>query len=147
QLPDGVPYVVGSHLKIVLGDNVTIGRTTIGASKCFDEAVLEIGNHSTIGYGTILSIAKKVTIGDHCLIGPHCMIMDSDDHPVDPELRRLRRPVDAPSVKPVTVGNNVWIGSYSAILKGVTIGDNSIIATHSVVRKDVPANCVYVGYP
>src|SRR5437867_4056820 len=56
QLPDGVPYVVGSHLKIVLGDNVTIGRTTIGASKCFDEAVLEIGNHSTIGYGTILSI-------------------------------------------------------------------------------------------
>src|SRR5206468_1492040 len=79
---------------IVLGDNGVLGRTTIGARKRFEGGVVESGNHSTIGYGTVLRIAKKVSIGDHCLIGPHCMIMDSDNYPVNPELRRLRRPGD-----------------------------------------------------
>lgn len=50
-------------------------------------------------------------------------------------------------MKSVKIGNNVWIGSYCAILKGVTIGDNSIIATHTVITKDVKENCVYAGYP
>jgi len=146
-LPNGIPLIIGSHLKIYLGDNVTIGRSTIGASKIYDAPVLKIGNNSTIGYGTGISVAKEVIIGDNCAIGPNCIIMDSDDHPLNPEKRLLREPVDKEDVAAVRIGNNVWIGSYCAILKGVTIGDNTVVATHSVVTRDAAGNCVYAGFP
>lgn len=147
RLPNGIPYLVGGHLKIYLGDNVRIGRSTIGSGKTFDEPVLELGNNSGIGYGTVVSVSKRITIGNDVMIGPNCMIMDNDDHPIDPERRRLRVPVDESEIKPVVIGNNVWIGAYCTILKGVTIGDNSIIGAHSVIVRDVQPNCIYSGNP
>jgi maltose O-acetyltransferase len=147
RLPNGMPWIDGSHLKILLGDNVTIDRSTIGASKIYDAPVLKIGNNSAIGYGTVISVAKEVIIGDNCMIGPNCIIMDSDDHPLSPEKRLLREPVEKGDIAPVRIGNNVWIGSYCAILKGVTIGDNTVVATHSVVTRDAAGNCIYAGFP
>jgi len=147
KLPNGIPLIIGHHLKIILGDNVTILRSTIGASKVFDNPVLIIGNNSSVGYGTVISVAKEVIIGDNCLIAPGCIIMDSDDHPIRPKERMNGEPVAKDAVHPVRIGNNVWIGANCAILKGVTVGDNSIIATHSVITKDVVENCVYAGYP
>lgn len=147
KLPDGMPYLIGSHLRLRLGENVLISRTTIGASKVFDSPLLEVGNNSTVGYGTTISVANRVTIGNSVLIGPCCIIMDNDDHPIDPGRRLRREPVNAEEVKPVTIGNNVWIGAYCAILKGVTIGDNSIISAHSVIVRDVLPNCIYAGNP
>lgn len=147
RLPNGIPLIIGSHLKIYLGDNVSIGRSTIGASKVFDNPVLRIGNNTSIGYGTTISVAKEVTIGDDCLISVNCLIMDSDDHPIDPKKRLLKLPVEQDDVKSVKIGNNVWVGAYSAILKGVAIRDDSIIAAHSVVTNDVPGNSIYAGVP
>ena len=49
--------------------------------------------------------------------------------------------------KPINIGNNVWTGMNSLILKGVSIGENSIIAAHSVVTKDVPDNVIVGGNP
>ena len=147
QLPNGIPLVIGDHLKIYLGDNVSILRSTIGASKIFDDPILSVGNNTALGYGTVISVAKEVEIGDNCMIAPYCMIMDNDDHPISPQQRLDCMPVAPDDVKPIKIGNNVWIGAYSAILKGVTIGDNSIIATHSVVTKDVQPNCIYAGSP
>ena len=148
RLPNGMPLVVGDHLKIHIGDNVSIFRSTIGASKVFDEPILKVGNNSLIGYGTVISVAERVVIGSDTMIAPNCIIMDSDDHPVSPQKRLTKEPVDISDIKPVKIGNNVWIGAYCSILKGVTIGDNSIIATHSVLsNKHVPANTIYAGYP
>lgn len=147
QIPNGIPLVIGSHLKIILGDNVTIQRSTIGASKVFDEPIFRVGNNTSINYGTSISVAKEIIIGDNCMISDSCMIMDSDDHPVDPEKRLLGLPVDPKDVKPVKIGNNVWIGAYTVILKGVCIGDNAIIGTHSVVTRNVPENSIYAGVP
>jgi len=147
RLPNGIPYLEGSNLRLIVGDNVTIGRSTIGASKIFDEAVLSIGSGSTIGYGSIISVSREVTIGDHCMIAPGCLIMDSDDHPVNPEKRLRNEPVDRADVLPVRIGSNVWIGCDCSVLKGVTIGDNAVIGTRSVVTRDVEQNAVYAGYP
>jgi len=147
MLPNGIPLVLGNHLKIYLGNNVVISRTTIGSSKLFDEPVLKIGHNSGIGYGTVISVAKEVIIGDNCMVGPNCIIMDNDDHPISPQKRELDEGVSKKDVLSVKIGNNVWIGANCAILKGVTIGDNSIIATHSVITKNVMENCVYAGYP
>ena len=146
-LPDGIPLVIGNHLRIIIGDNVTIGRSTIGASKVFDKPLLKVGSNTTIGFGTNISVTKEVIIGDHCMISGWCVIVDSDDHPLSPQKRLEKMPVEKEDVKPVRIGNNVWIGAYATILKGVTIGDNAVVATHSVVTKDVLPNCVYAGYP
>ncbi len=50
-------------------------------------------------------------------------------------------------IKPVRIGNNVWIGSRVMVLKGASIGDNSVIAAMSVVTSAIPANCVAAGVP
>lgn len=47
----------------------------------------------------------------------------------------------------VSIGNNVFIGMQSTILKGVTIGDNVIIGANSLVNRDIPSNCVAAGNP
>ena len=49
--------------------------------------------------------------------------------------------------KPVTIGNDVWIGANCTILPGVTIGNNVVVAAGAVVTKDVPDNCVVGGVP
>ena len=49
--------------------------------------------------------------------------------------------------KPITIGNNVWIGANSTILPEVTIGNNVIIGANSLVIKDIPDNSVAVGNP
>lgn len=147
RLPNGMPYVYGGHLKLYIGDNVTLMRSTVGASKVCDTPILRIGNNTIIGYGVTISISQEVAIGDNCMIGPGVIIMDSDDHPMDPQKRLLGLGVSKEEIKPVRIGNNVWIGSNSVILKGVTIGDNTIIGVHSVVVRNADANCVYAGYP
>lgn len=47
----------------------------------------------------------------------------------------------------VTIGNNVFIGMHSTILKGVTVGNNVIIGANSLVNSDIPDNCVAAGNP
>lgn len=54
---------------------------------------------------------------------------------------------DVDVIKPIKVGNNVFIGYGAVILPGVSIGDNVVIGASSVVTKDVPSNSVYAGVP
>ena len=122
-------------------------RSTFSASKLFDRPVLRIGDNTNVGYGTVLSVAREINIGKDTLIAPYCLIMDSDDHPVDENARRAREPVRKEDVLPVRIGNNVWLGTRVVVLKGVSIGDNSIIGANSVVGKNIPPNCIAMGFP
>jgi acetyltransferase-like isoleucine patch superfamily enzyme len=54
---------------------------------------------------------------------------------------------DYQNSKEIKIGNHVWIGENSFILKGVTIGDGAIVAATSVVTKDVPPRCIVAGNP
>ena len=83
-----------------------------------------------------------VTIGDDCFIGPNVSIYTAC-HSTDPVERNSREEW----AKPVTIGNNVWIGGSVTILPGVTIGNNVTIGAGSVVVKDIPSNTVGVGNP
>ena len=83
-----------------------------------------------------------VTIGDDCFIGPNVSIYTAC-HSTDPIERNSRREW----AKPVTIGDNVWIGGSVTILPGVTIGSNVTIGAGSVVVKYIPDGCVAVGNP
>ncbi len=103
---------------------------------------IHVGKDFLANYNvTILDIAP-VTFGDYCMVGPNTLIT-TVGHPMTPMGRRKK----LANSKPVTIGNDVWIGGNCTILPGVSIGNNVIIAAGSVVTKDVPDNTVVAGVP
>jgi maltose O-acetyltransferase len=64
-------------------------------------------------------------------------------HPLDAETRKS----GLESAKPITIGNNVWLGGNAIICPGVTIGDNTVVGAGAVVTKNLPANVLAVGNP
>ena len=83
-----------------------------------------------------------MTFGDNVFIGPSCGFHTAG-HPINVEQRNR----GLEYAKPITVGNNVWIGAGVQVLPGVTIGDNVTIGAGSVVVRDIPSGSVAVGNP
>jgi acetyltransferase-like isoleucine patch superfamily enzyme len=142
--PVGRPHIPSSG-QVVIGDNVTI----YGAIELisYANAQINIGDGTIFGINCTINSQRKVIIGKKCLIALYVHIYDHNGHPLDPDMRLKDMPVPASEIKPITIGNNVWIGGFSHIQQGVTIGDNSIVAAHSVVTKDVPPNTIVMGSP
>lgn len=111
----------------------------------FPKSELIIGDNVGISGSTICA-SKSVRIGDNVLIGSGCLITDTDAHPINWIDRREDRN-ELKAVSPVVIGNDVFIGARSIILKGVTIGDRAIIGAGSVVCHDVPSDCIVGGNP
>jgi acetyltransferase-like isoleucine patch superfamily enzyme len=74
-------------------------------------------------------------------------LFDVSGHPADPAERLAGKPAPLEEVRPITIGDNVWIGSGAVIYPGVMIGDNSIVSMGAVVMSSVPANTVVAGNP
>lgn len=92
-----------------------------------------------MNYNTKIYCFKEINIGENTVISENVMIRDSDNHNI----------LNANHIKtkPINIGNHVWVGMNSTILKGVTIGDGAIIAAGSVVVKDVPPKTLVGGVP
>ena len=103
---------------------------------------IRIGSHFYSNYNLTILDCNTVTIGHHCLIGPNVSII-TVNHPQDRKLRSR----SLEYAKPVSIGNDVWIGYEAVILAGVTIGDGAIIGTRAVVTKDVPPYTIVGGVP
>jgi carbonic anhydrase/acetyltransferase-like protein (isoleucine patch superfamily) len=134
---------------IIIGDDVCVdGKSSFAFSPRFAERpTLRIGSHTQVGGGCTIAVAKQVTIGRHCLLAGGIWIADSNGHSTDPAARLAGLPPRPEEIRPVTIGDNVWIGSNAMILPGVTVGDGSVIAAHSVVRSDVPPYSIVAGNP
>ncbi len=149
----GKIYVYNTEVgKICIGENVRLNSAAwanpIGSGNHIwiqlvgKEAEVSIGDGTGIS-NTAITCATKVKIGKQCLIGSGCKIYDTDFH----ELPISDRGGVYVATAPIMIGDRVFIGAGSTILKGVNIGDNSIIGAGSVVTKDVPANEVWAGNP
>jgi acetyltransferase-like isoleucine patch superfamily enzyme len=88
-----------------------------------------------------------VVIGERCLIGADVMIVDTDFHPMAPIGRRFCSDWKQIRCQPVLIGDDVFIGARSIILKGVHIGDGSVIGAGSVVAHSIRSRVVAVGNP
>ena len=100
------------------------------------------GNNVYINYGVQILDVCEVRIGNDVLIAPNVQILAAC-HPLDPEERRSGKEFG----KPITIGDNAWIGGGVIICPGVKIGETAVIGAGSVVTKDIPANCVAAGNP
>ncbi len=103
---------------------------------------ISIGRRFFANFNFVVLDEAPVTIGDDCFIGPNVSVYTAC-HSTDPVERNTRQEW----AKPVTIGNNVWIGGSVTILPGVTIGDNVTIGAGSVVVSDIPSDTVAVGNP
>jgi acetyltransferase-like isoleucine patch superfamily enzyme len=134
---------------LILGDNVSIdGRCNFFfAVRYTERPALIIGNNTGIGHNCSFIVGKQIKVGNYCRLASSITLMDSPGHPLDPERRKAGHPADPADVRPITIGDNVWIGTNSTVMPGVTIGDNSVVAFGSVVMNDVPPNTVVAGNP
>ncbi len=143
-----LPYIHGSG-RITLGDNVTFGGQPvfIFGNRGEQAPELTIGDHTFVGHLVSFACSASITIGKDCLIAAGVQISDYDGHPVDAARRRAGDPTPPEGIRPVVIGDDVWIGASAIILKGVTIGGRSIIGAGAVVTRDVPPDTVVAGNP
>ena len=104
-----------------------------------ENAKLILGNGSFVNVDSKIYCKEKIEIGDNTFIGEEVIIRDTDEHNI------IREKYS--NTLPIKIGNHVWIGMRSMILKGVTIGDNVVVAAGSIVTKSVPSNCLVAGNP
>lgn len=103
---------------------------------------ISVGDRFYANHNLVILDEAEVTFGDNVFVAPNCAFYTAG-HPLD----AVERNRGIEYARPITVGNNVWIGGNVCVLPGVTIGDNCVIGAGSVVVKDIPANSVAAGNP
>lgn len=109
---------------------------------CDNGKNITVGRRFTANFNVTILDGAPVTFGDFCMVGPGTLI-STTGHPLEAQGRRDRLAIS----KPVTFGNDVWIGGNCTVLPGITVGSNVVIAAGAVVNRDVPDNCVVAGVP
>lgn len=117
----GMPFPTG-----ILVDNC-------GASVC-------LGDNTRIN-GAYVHAQKRIVIGKNCVIAAGVNIIDTNGH----EVLSANRTVGRDEAAEIVLGDNVWVGLNSIILKGTHIGENSVVTAGSVVKGDFPRNSLISG--
>jgi maltose O-acetyltransferase len=103
---------------------------------------IHVGARTFVNFGLVAADVAEITIGDDVQIGPNVQLL-TPVHPVEPEPRRNK----LEAAKPISIGDNVWLGGGVIVCPGVTIGENTVVGAGAVVPRDLPANVVAVGNP
>lgn len=100
------------------------------------------GENVYFNFNCVVLDVMQVKIGSRTLIGPNVQIYAAT-HPMDS--RERARGLEF--ARPVTIGEDVWIGGSAVICPGVNIGDRSVIGAGSVVTRDIPSDVFAAGNP
>lgn len=141
HLPPRERGMLGPMLSALLGavgDNVRIEAMF----HCAYGKNLFLGDAVYLNVGCVVLDTARVEIGAGSMLGPAVQIYCAE-HSQDPALRAAGYEI----AKPVTIGENVWIGGAAIIMPGVTIADGAIVGSGSVVTRDVAAGATVVGNP
>jgi acetyltransferase-like isoleucine patch superfamily enzyme len=157
---DGTTHVLmsrGSTISIGPGVvlNSSTAKNTLEARGPIVLRTILPGAEISVGASTgmtsaTLSCAARIVIGERVLIGSGVLITDSDHHDVGnsaDEPRRFRafpKPQESDAVR---IGDDVFVGARSLILKGVQIGAGAVVGAGSVVTKDVAPGAIVAGNP
>lgn len=103
---------------------------------------IRVGKNFFANFNLVILDEAPVTFGDNVFVAPNCGFYTAG-HPVDAGERNI----GLEYARPITVGDDVWIGAGVSVLPGVTIGSNCVIGAGSVVTRDIPSNSIAVGNP
>ena len=113
-----------------------------GCSIRVDSGVLGFGSYFSCNKNCFFSCTIGMSFGDNVLVGWNSNFRDSDGHII------AHDSIEKPFLKPVIVGNHVWIASEVDVLKGVEIPDECVVGYRSCVTKKFDeSNCLIGGYP
>jgi maltose O-acetyltransferase len=101
-----------------------------------------VGARTFANFGLLALDVATITIGDDVQIGPNVQLL-TPTHPTAAGPRRDKWE----AARPITIGDNVWLGGGAIVCPGVTIGDNTVVGAGAVVTRDLPADVVAVGNP
>jgi maltose O-acetyltransferase len=121
-----------------VGEGVVIRPTF----RCDYGTYITIGAGTFVNYDCVMLDVAPIRIGAACQLAT-CVQLLTATHPIDPEARRLGWEY----AKPITIGDNVWLGGGAIVCPGVTIGDDTVVGAGAVVTRDLPAGVVAVGNP
>lgn len=128
-------------LRELCGD---VGEGTIvrPVFRCDYGTQIHLGERTFVNYDCIMLDVAPIIVGSHCQIGTRVQLL-TPAHPIDPDARRMGWEYG----RPITVGENVWLGAGVIVCPGVSIGDDTVVGAGAVVTRDLPAGVVAVGVP
>lgn len=133
-----------------IGGGSLIGRFTVIQAK---RGTLHIGERAQIGTHCQIQSANGIAIGDHFITGPQCYLggsrhgiaLEAEGQPGVPAPPILDQPTYTRG--PLTVGDDVWLGSGVRVMEGVRIGNGVVVGSGAVVTRDVPDFAIVAGVP
>lgn len=135
--------ILGSNNYIYIGSNAKLNSAEIWMED--DGNTLKIGNNTRMAGKIHMAIIEGTTlnIGEECLFSSEIIIRTGDSHSIlDNNRKRLN---DSSSIN---IGNHVWIGNRSIILKGVSVEHDSIIGSGALITKSfIESNVIIAGIP
>lgn len=103
---------------------------------------IHVGENFYANFGCVILDVATVTFGDNCLLAPQVGIYTAT-HPINP----IERNQGLELAKPITIGDNCWIGGHAVINPGVTLGNNVVVGSGAVVTKSFGDNVIIGGNP
>jgi maltose O-acetyltransferase len=103
---------------------------------------IKVGDRVFFNFNCVVLDVMQVTIGSRTMFGPNVQIYTAT-HP----LNHIERASGVEYAKPITIGEDVWVGGSVVVCPGVSIGDRSVIGAGSVVTKDIPPDVFAAGNP
>ena len=135
--------IKGSNNRIAIGKSCRLSRTTFWISGDDNEIVL--GDGTTVGRNCEFATLEgtKIIVGKDCMFSHDILVRTSDSHSiVDLNGKRINPARD------IKIGNHVWVGLQSLILKGTIVADNSVIGARTIVNKRFEEpGCTVAGTP
>jgi maltose O-acetyltransferase len=131
----------GAILRELLGE-VGDGVVVRPPFRCDYGSYISIGAGTFVNYDCVMLDVAPIRIGAACQLATGVQLLTAT-HPIDPEPRRLGWEY----AKPITIGDNVWLGGGVIVCPGVTIGDNTVVGAGAIVTRDLPADVVAFGNP
>mmetsp|Transcript_5224 Transcript_5224/g.11342 ORF Transcript_5224/g.11342 Transcript_5224/m.11342 type:complete len:259 (+) Transcript_5224:235-1011(+) len=102
---------------------------------------IHVGRNFYANFDCTMLDCATITIGDNVFLAPGVQLYTAS-HPLDAIERRCTE-----FAKPISIGNDVWVGGCAVILPGVSIGNRVVVAAGAVVTKNVEDDVVVAGVP
>jgi acetyltransferase-like isoleucine patch superfamily enzyme len=132
-------------LRLKSGRQFSAGPGFVCGRDCFvgRRSTISAGRNFFMGHGCHLAVPAR--IGDDVLFAA-CVSLVGGDHKIDGITVPMRH-AGTDDIKPIVIGDDVWIGHGAIVLHGVTVHAGAVVAAGSVVTKDVPARAIVGGNP
>lgn len=132
---------------VLLRDNAHL--TVNGTTELYYGTTLQVHKNAELSLGeahfntgTCIICAYKMTLGDLVTSARNVFIFDSDHHPIyNAEGIRINEP------KEVVIGDHVWLGLKSTVMKGAHIGSGTVVSAHSLISGELPGKAIVATAP